>query len=48
MRPRFVVDVSGTGKQDDGEYLVWAVDHQITPAEHRMRLTLRRNAQGGK
>jgi hypothetical protein len=48
LRPRFVVDVNGTGKQDDGEYLVWAVDHQITPAEHRMRLTLRRNAQGGK
>jgi hypothetical protein len=48
LRPRFVVDVTGTGKQDDGEYLVWAVDHQINPAEHRMKLTLRRNAQGAK
>jgi hypothetical protein len=48
LRPRFIVDVSGTGVPDDGEYLVWSVEHQITPLEHRMKLSLKRNAVGGK
>lgn len=46
VRPRHIVNVDGTGKEDRGEYLVWAVEHKIDPAEHRMKLSMRRNAVG--
>lgn len=48
VRPRGFVDVEGVGDTDQGEYLVWAVEHAINPAEHRMKLSLKRNAVGGK
>jgi hypothetical protein len=48
VRPRTFVDVVGLGDTESGEYLVWSVNHTITPAEHRMKLSLKRNAVGGK
>lgn len=48
LRPRAVVTVDGVGKPDEGDYLIWSVNHRITPTEHQMQLTLRRNAVGGK
>jgi hypothetical protein len=44
LRPRQLVNVSGTGTSEDGQYLVWAVSHSFDPADHRMSLTLARNA----
>ncbi|HEY4187771.1 MAG TPA: hypothetical protein VGP07_22035 [Polyangia bacterium] len=44
LRPRQLVNVSGTGTSEDGQYLVWAVNHSFDPADHRMTLTLARNA----
>ncbi len=48
IRPRTVTTVSGIGAPDEGDYLVWSVSHQITPAEHSMSVTLRRNATKDK
>jgi hypothetical protein len=44
LRPRQLVNVNGTGTEEDGQYLVWSVDHSFDPADHRMSLTLARNA----
>jgi hypothetical protein len=47
LRPRQLVKLAGTGTSEDGQYLVWAVDHSFDPADHRMSLTLARNAVKG-
>ena len=44
LRPRQLVNVSGSGTSEDGQYLVWAVNHSFDPADHRMSLILARNA----
>ena len=46
VRPHQIVSVTGAGQGDDGDYFVFSVEHQITPADHRMSLDLRRNAVG--
>ena len=46
IRPRQLVNVQGTGSIDDGQWFVWKVSHDITPADHKMSLELRRNTQG--
>jgi hypothetical protein len=46
LRPRQLVNVDGTGTSEDGQYLVWAVNHSFDPADHRMSLTLARNGVG--
>jgi hypothetical protein len=44
LRPRQLVTVSGTGTSEDGQYLVWSVNHGIDPSDHRMTVSLARNA----
>jgi hypothetical protein len=46
LRPHNIVQVSGTGRVDDGDYFIWSVAHHIDPADHKMRCELRRNAVG--
>lgn len=46
VRPRQIAQVQGTGAFDDGEYLVWAVQHRVDEVDHRMDIELRRNAVG--
>jgi hypothetical protein len=46
IRPRQLITVKGTGTVDDGQWFVWKVSHDITPADHKMSLELRRNTQG--
>jgi len=46
LRPHDIVQVTGTGSVDDGQYFVWSVAHHIDPADHKMRCEIRRNAIG--
>jgi hypothetical protein len=46
LRPHEIVEVTGTGAVDDGDYFIWSVSHHIDPADHKMRCELRRNAVG--
>lgn len=46
IRPRQVVKVQGTGAVNSGDFFVWAVNHEINPADHSMAVELRRNALG--
>jgi hypothetical protein len=46
IRPRQIITIAGTGPANDGQWFVWRVTHDITPADHKMTLELRRNTQG--
>jgi phage protein D len=46
LRAGDVVAVSGIGAVHSGNYLVWSVQHKITPDVHTMRFVLVRNAVG--
>ncbi|MCX4247465.1 hypothetical protein [Paraliomyxa miuraensis] len=46
VEPNMFVRVEGTGGENQGQYWVDAVTHQIDSNAHRMSIQLRRNAQG--
>ena len=46
VRPHMVVTVGGLGSRHSGKYYVAAVRHEIDSTQHKMELTLLRNAWG--